>query len=538
MNNFLTPAMLWGDFDKNFTGKSEEKIVDGKFTGYAVTVFSEPDGDIVIDTDVYKPTRPNGNVILIVGDPSRSVQREVIERFVKTSATVVVPDYSGIAENTLTKYPPSKQYGYYDKAGEHLTKVCPTAKETSFYLYAKIIRKIIGAIKKEEPDSEIVLVGIKLGTEIALQVAGTDDRLVGLALIAGAGYRAYLGCPKYANTKVLEIEGDLIPWITGVDGTTYAKKINVPTLIAIGSNGRESDLDRVSNLMDIITAPTTLTVSSAYRDNIDETAFTTVLRWLENIYLSALPPETPTLNVKINADGEIYGEVSIDNCINIKEVVIKYSCGDNNHSTRSWDEAHCDYIGEGKYLAKLSSRGKTLLFAYPEVAYVNGTTICSGVVFCNLTGKMSKAVRKVFDPIVYQYPEEHAFVEISDDAVILKSSLKEQVIPIGLKGLRCGEGGMVTYAIGEKSGFDPSRLLRVDAYSEEKNFYLTLSVVDENNKEFTASKRVDCNDTFAGALFNLKYFKDENLKSPASWDGLRILTVVTNDVVVGRIMFI
>lgn len=538
MNEIITPTTLWENFDETFRGNIEDRSEGMPYRRYAVTVFSAEDGDAVVDTAVYEPERSNGNVVLLIGDFEKRAQEDVVEKLVGEGYEVILPDYSGVFDDTLTSYPSSLSYGIYKNGGEHLYKVCPTAKETSYYLYTVVIRKIISAIKTLDEKKEIVVMGLKRGTEIALQTAGTDSIPIGLALIGGAGYREYVDYPRYATDKVLSVEGELMQWITAMSGTAYAKRVKVPTIIAIGSNGKESDVDRAPALMSLIEAQCTLCVSSGYRDNIDGKSFETVLQWLESVFLYCVPPKNPTLTVRVNAEGEIYGEVIADGCIKLKEVRVKYSYGDNNHSTRFWREADGEYIGDGGYLAKLEAKESDMLFAYPEAEYVNGLVIDGGVVYTFLESKKSKRGKAFVNPIVFQYPDESGFVEISEDTVIMKSSLIESAIPIGLKGIRCDKGGMVSYSIGNKYGFDETRLLQIDTYSDEKEYVLNVGVVDENNVEYTASKNVECADTFTSALFTPFAFKDGNMQPLEKWEGVKSLTILTSGVTVGKIMFI
>lgn len=539
MNELMTPSLLWADFDETFDGKIEVVKTEGIFRRLTVTAFSASDGDVVIETDVYSPEYERGNVIVLIGDYAKKAQQDVVDALCGKGFCVVVPDYSGVFEDSLTSFPESLSYGRYFDGNEHLTKVCPTAKETCFYLYTKIIRKIISAINGVLPKGDVVIMGLRRGTEIALQTVGTDSRPIGLALIAGAGYREYFDYPRYGSDKVLSVEGDLMQWITSVSGTAYAKRVKVPAIIAIASNGTESDIDRAPALMSLMQAETSLCVSAGYRDNIDKKTFDTVIKWLEGIFLLSVPPKKPSLTVNINSEGELYGEVKADDSVKIKEVRVRYSYGDNNHSTRFWRESSGDFIGDGGYIARLKAGvGSEMLFAYAETEYVNGYISDGGVVYVDLRDKKIKTSKSVTNPIIFQHPDENGFVEISDDTVIMKSSLREGVLPIGLKGLCCDKGGMVSYSIGNKTGFDETRLLQIDTYSSEKTYVLRVSVVDGNNVEYNASKEIESTETFFSLLLTPNAFKDGNMQPLESWESVKSLTVLTSGVIVGKIMFI
>ncbi len=535
MTEVITPSVLWGGFSDTYSGSAVEIDRSASFSRYALNLFSSDDGDVTVDTEVRFAHRPTGNIIILVGSIDRHPQEDLVDTLTSEGYTVIIPDFGGVFAETKTVFPPSLAYGYYDE--KYFGDVSVPPKDTCHYLYTKIARILISAIKVTSPRSEIVIMGLGRGTEIALQIAGTDKRIIGLALIGGAGYREYLGYPRYASTVVPKVEGDLMQWITAVSGTAYAKRITVPTVIAVGSNGEESDVDRLSSLTSMIEGQTTISISAGYRDSIDVDGFDTVLEWLDGIFLFSVPPKTPTMIVRVNDEGEIYGEIKADSCIKIKETRVKFSYGDNNHTTRFWRETTGAYVGVGEYIAKLNSSAN-LLFAYPEVEYANGFTACGTVVFADLTGKKLKKRKKISNPIVFQHPTENAFVEISSDPVILEGSIKENRLPIGLKGLRCDKGAMVSYSIGDMIGFDDDRLLQIDTYCERKEYTLSISLVDEDNVEYTAVRDVECSDTFSSVLFSVNSFKDKNMLPLDSWDRVNILTVNTGGITVNKIIFI
>lgn len=538
MNEIVTTSQLWENFDTSCKSVEERERV-GNMRRLAATVGSEADGEIVVEIDLYCPDYDHNEAVLLLGDFAKRPQDDVVEALRDEGYTVAVIDYTGVFEDTYTVFPPSKEYGYFYKNDYRLYRIGDSVDQNAYYLYTVTARRAITALKTLLPKSDIAVVGLRRGTEIALQTVGTDDRPIGLALIAGAGYREYVDYPKYGSNKVLSVEGELMQWITAVSGTAYAKRVKVPTIIAVGSNGTESDIDRVPALSALIQAPVSVTVSAGYRDNIDKEAFNTVLMWLKGTFLYSQMPKCPTLAVNINSEGELYGEVTADVSLKIKEVKVWFCYGDNNHSTRFWREAPGEYIGSGGYIARLRAAADSkMLFAYAEVVYSNGTTLDGGVTFVDLADKKIKSGKTVANPIVFQHPDENGFLEISDDTVILESSLKETALPIGLKGLSCDKGGMVSYAIGTKTGFDETRLLQIDTYSAEKSYLLRLCVVDGDNTEYFVSREIESTETFFSLLLAPNAFKDKNMQALDSWEGVKSLTVLTSGVTVGKIMFI
>lgn len=544
MNAVLTPSAVWEGFDSGIETADTRLAEQGEnFKRFVFAAAEAEDGKVYVDTEYLYPSFSSAKTVLLIGEFSRIAQPDVAEKLVSKGFNVFIPDYSGVKSRTETRYPESLSYGYFKQGGEHLCRVCPTARETSYYLYAAVVRRTLTFIESVAGKTDIVLMGIRSGAEIALQAAGADDRLSGLVLIGGAGYREYVDIPKYASGKELVIDDDMMRWLTGVSGTAYAKHVKVPVMAAVGSNGTVSDLDRISNLINLMSdTEFRLTVSSGCRDNIDRDSFDTVLQWLDGVFIGSTPPEMPTLNIDVNSDGELYALVKADCCIKVNRTKVYYSFGDNNHSTRFWRETDAEFSGDDEYLAKIKvCEGDDKLFVYAETEYANGLVLDGVVNYVDLTGLKVKYAKSAPNPIVFQHPDENGFIELSEDAVIMNGNLCEGVLPIGLKGLYCAAGSMVTYAIGRKKGFDETRLLQIDSYSAAKKYTLTVKAVkseDETGVEYTVSRDIEVGDTFYSLRLNAGDFKDERFRSMENWEGIKSLAVCESNVIIGKIMFI
>lgn len=544
MNAVWTPSTVWEGFDP-YRGELNTKLIeeaDG-FKHFVFNALYAPDGEVVVDAEVYAPSFASRKTALICGALESVIQKDLVDKLVSKGMNVVVPDYSGVRNHSETRFPPSLRYGYFKEGGEHLTRVCPTPKETSYYLYAGIIRRTVTFIEHTLADTDVVIIGIKSGVEVALQAAGTDSRIIGLACIGAAGYREYGGIPKYASDRELEIEGELMSWLTGVSGTAYAKNVKAPVMVALGSNGTISDLDRVSNFLNLMpNNSVSLTVSSGYRDSIDRAAFNTVLQWLDGVFLGSVLPKLPSLKVEVNSSGELAALVRTDDSIKIKSARVYYSFGDNNHTTRYWRTVDGEFTGNGEYLAKIPVKeGDGLLFAYAEAEYVNGLILDGTVSFADLTKTDVKVTKRVFNPIIFQYPGDNDFIELNDSAIIMNGNICEGVLPIGLKGLYCAAGGMITYSIGRKKGVESGRILQIDTYSPLKKYHLTLKAARSDGdglSEYTVSRELEAGDTFNSLRLTPNEFKDELFRPMGSWDDIKSLTVCESNVIIGKIMFV
>lgn len=543
--NLLTAPQVWANYD------AEKYPLDVKLLSeregvkfFAYVANKAADGDICVQIDVYSPDFDSNKVLLLVGEYGKTVQNDIIFDLVKRGYLVCVPDYSGIKENTNTFFPSSFEYGYYNKAGDHIKKVSPTALDTSQYLYAVNIRRAFTFITDYLNKKDIILIGFGLGVEVAMQTVAEDKRPIGLVCINAASYIEYVKYNKYGSDKEMKIDDELMCWLTGVSSTAYAKHIEIPVLFALGSNGTISDIDRLSNIYNLIPSEDVrIVICPKYIDNIDNQGYNTVLAWLESHFVYSTLPYLPQISVNVNKEGAIYAEIKFDNIIKVEEVKVYYSYGDYNHSTRYWEEVLGESVGMDNYIAKLEvSEADVPLFAFAEIKYRNNITLSSIPYYQNLSSHKVKSSRYKLNPIVFQYLEdEEEFTEISENAVVLKSSLIEGVIPIGLKGLKCEKGGIVSFAIGTKKNISNDKILQIDTYSDEDEYELSITLITggEISNEYTAVKHIEIDtDTFCSARFVSNDFKDAKYKPLEDWSQVKGIRINNANIIVGKIMYI
>ena len=135
----MVPSQIWQDYDAgslplgnlktDYIGTFEDDILEERHHFIAL---QKEDGDVTV---AVRLLRKSGDisanpVIVMVGEYHRPPEEKLINVLAKAGYTVVVPDLSGVGEYK-TSFPPSLEYGLYEKAGDHIKKVMPTAKETS-----------------------------------------------------------------------------------------------------------------------------------------------------------------------------------------------------------------------------------------------------------------------------------------------------------------------------------------------------------------------------------------------------------------------
>lgn len=538
----MTPAQVWAGYDPQ-TEDLKAKLLseeESKRT-YAYFAISKGEEAVVIELNVFTPAAPTKKTVLLIGEYDRLPQQDLIDDLLSKNYLVCYADYSAIKQNTTTSFPPCFCYGKYANAGEHIKKLSPSAKDTCQYLYSVIIRRAITFINQELSQKEIVLVGIKSGVEIAMQVAGMDNRILALACIGGAGYMEYLDKPKYAGEENL-LSDELMAWLTSVSSVAYAKHIKIPTLFSVGSNGKLNDIDRLSNIIALMPkSDARINISPRHIDNISKKSYLNFIKWLEGVFLYSTPPEIPVMDINVNSEGAVYASIKPDSSIEISGVKVYYSYGDNNHTTRYWFSALGEKAGEADYLAKMAvSQENSHLYAFCEVTYRNGIVLSSIVYHIDLSNFKIKTEIISNNPIVFQYStHEGNFTEVREDAVIINDSISENELPIGIKGLKCSHGSMVTF-FKPCSELSDTKLLQIDTYSESKTYNLSITIIccKGERKEYYCEKTISVSDSYFSLRLNVNDFKDKDYLPLDTWQCVRGLIINSIGVTVGKIMFI
>jgi len=537
----LSTQAVWDnvDVEKEVTN-SVISTSDGE-TVYSLIAENYSDGDIVVETHVYTPTFKSRKSVLIVSEYGRSVQKDLILDLVKKGYNVVVPDYDG-AGGGKTSFPNSREFGHYTKAGRYLTSIVTTARETCPFLYAFIFRRVL-TFMQSIGLNDVVLMGVRTGVDVAVQVAGTDKRLVALVCVCGACYTEYLGIPKYGAGLIEKKEllaEERVAWLSEVSSLAYARNVKVPSAFFLGTNGAQSDIDRMPNLIGLMShSSVRVFVSHGTPDNIDGHTYAQLLKYLNMVFVRSYPPELPVMLVKVNSEAQVYAHVTVDDTIAVQRVVIYYGLRDNNHRSRYWRQMEAETAGKDEYIAKLRiDDGKALLFSYCEVSYLNGIKLCSVINCLDLSKYDEVMTSYIYNPIVYQKGLNGKLLEYTDDAVILDSKIKETTLPNGLKGM-AADCKLVVYLLPPDDGTE--RLLCIDCYSEDDEYLLKLRVgtfIDGQIVEYHYKKPIITIDGYTEIILRPTDFKTDKFLPLQSWKGIFGLLVDCTNVAIGKILFI
>lgn len=543
----LTPSQVWQDFNDSQQDLNHQVLEEYQEDGLSVryvsfNALSAADGDVIAVCKVTK-VEPSDRYILIAQNYKKSVQAEVVADLARRGYTVVVPDFSAIGEKHKTVFPESLAYGDIEKAGEHLTAVSPTAKDTCQYLYSVIVRRTITYIKDILVGNEILLMGIGGGTEVAMQVAGMDKRICGLALINGAGYREYKNLNKYGNKQELQIDQRLLCWLTGVASVAYAKHIDAPVFVAICSNSKRADIDRLSNLLGLFKEnQARISITPRGGETIRAQSYQSLTMWIEDIFNKNDIPERPKIDIRASEEN-LYLDIIGDGSRHIKEVTAYYSYGEYDHLIRNWYEQKCEAVSKNQYLVKLDTVNDSgPIFAFCQITYKDGFSMSSFEDYIELDELQLKKTADNLSRIVYEGAAgAGGFVEESEKEIFLETGLNEQRTPLGLKGVASSSGVLVNYEIGRVAAYNNGRILQIDAYSSKEvtlGIKLLVKFGDTVDEYTTESLLKASGGAFVSQKFSANEFKNSKMMALEDWEKVKAIKISGEDIIIGKIIFI
>ncbi len=554
----MVPSQIWQDYDAgslplgnlktDYIGTFDDDILEERHHFIAL---QKEDGDVTV---AVRLLRKSGDisanpVIVMVGEYHRPPEEKLINVLAKAGYTVVVPDLSGVGEYK-TSFPPSLEYGLYEKAGDHIKKVMPTAKETSQYLYSIIVKRTLVFVKRVVSDGKLILMGLGDAVEVAIAVSATEqDKVDGLACINGSGYREYIKHNRYGEQRELVMDEERMCWLTGVASVAYAKHVKAPTFIALGSNARHSDIDRLSNLVALMdNEDVRIAISPRATDFMLPEAYRTLMIWLSAVVRGKTDelPDTPELKIRVSDSGIPTFNVDCDPSSMIKKVVVYYAEKEYHHEIRDYYEADGLSVSYNEYIAEAVEYDKDEpLFAYAIVEYESGFSLSSLVEYRDLKGLPVKENAKKAGAtlrVIYQAGEEESgFVEDYSGTVLFENSLRLTKTSKGMVGLTSDSDGITTYRFGPDEGTEKDRILQLELYTalDTQADIILLGRDEEGSKTYKATISVhNTKGLFMGTRLKMTDFKDENLMPLTNWYGIKALSIRGKQIVVGNILFI
>lgn len=545
----MTPVQVWQGYNSEeeleLYRNKQIKENDYCISTYTFSALKTEEGETLkaVVQVAQSAEKPSAKAVLIVQDYYSNVQPEVVRDLAGKGFVVVTPDCSGTGKEYKTEFPKSLEYGNIERAGQHIKKVSPTAKDTCQYLYSVITKRTITFINRELGIKDIIILGIGEGTEVAMQVAGSDNRIKGLVCVNGAGYQEYLHINKFGNKTELEIDQQLMCWLTGVAAVAYAKHIDVPVMISISSNSRQADLDRLPNLLALLKEKSTsIVITPGSCNSISHYAYNTITVWMNEVFNNRALLQRPKISLNVSED-VVYAQVDVDRKKDIEDVFVYYSVGEYDHLVRNWQKAECEAISKTQFITKLDiTENIGPLFAFCDIIYKEGFSLSSLETYVELEDLDIKPVATASSRIVYDSSMGiSSFTEESEKAILLQNGIRIEKTPIGLKGIMSEYGELISYDIGRYGQYNKGRILQIDAYSD-KDKILTINLTVKKGdlvEEYVASSSIIAGSgAFTSHKFFPNEFKNKKMLSLDDWDSVKAIKISNSRIIIGKILFI
>lgn len=539
----LTPSMVWQGYDPEAEPLETIKEEGGVSKEiYRFTALVKGGEKVRVAVRVMHPSRDPAGAVLVVHQYNSLPDDWMLNDLVNSGYLVVMPDLTGIS-NPRTNYPLSLEYGYIDKAGDRIKKVMPTPMDTCQYLYTVIVRRTLVFIRETFGFADSVLLGMGDAVEVAMQAAGVSKNVRGLACLNGSGYREYIRLNKYGGGNELVMDEERMSWLSGVSSVAYAKYIEAPAFIAIGTNSTISDIDRLPNLKALMPAEEFHTVySPSAGDFIMPEAYASLKIWLKSVFYDLPLPRCPEAEIRVNDDGSLYVDVHCDAKEEIESVNVYYSEGEYDHKIRYWQHIKGISIACGEYIATPTVSEEDIpFFAFAEVKYSSGLTLCSLIDFAELGELAVKPKKETASRVIYEASiGKNGFIDGYNGDVLPRSGLSLVRIPSGASGITSRYGSLKTFIKNPKGGIDESSILHIDMCSDEyKEVVVSLEKPNsEGSKVYKATVRLaPTKGLFSGVQLKASDFKDEKMMPLADWS-ISSLKISANNVIVGNILFV
>ncbi|MDR2634404.1 MAG: hypothetical protein LBC13_00305, partial [Clostridiales bacterium] len=501
---FLTPLQVWESFNPvkepvelSIMKTSEhegihssecfftsETVSDGKVRGF-FKIYAKTEWE---DAAERRPT-----VVLLPAIAPLNL-KSYLHWFLDRGIAVAVLNYAGAASDSdkgCTCYPPSLEYGNFLKAGSHLHRVAESARDTTWFLWTKLVRRALTALSETAfVDKErLALVGIREGAQIAWQVAGIDDRLKAVMPLFGCGYAEYSGHFKYGSSNNIEMTEEHKCWIAGVAPQSFAQFIGCPLYFLSGSNSVYGDMDRAYDIVNFVQSPHALMGISPMRDSqLGADIIESALKWLDYA-LNGLLEERVLPELKFeNRSGRLFLNIRVNDNIEILRVYM--SENEVDPTLRTWeriaDVQTADITDKEIVCAIPVYKNHGRVFVYANALYNDGIIASSRMVteVPEQLGIIAEAAPSLAERVIYAgsagvngaFVSERERLSLDGGFVIAAEG------PEGITGITADNACLSTYKL-NKSVFskDKTRLLNFSAFSREKrNITLSLKTADDD----------------------------------------------------------
>ncbi|MBQ9713752.1 MAG: dienelactone hydrolase family protein [Clostridia bacterium] len=485
----VSAISLWKKFNlKNPLSASEWGIEEEngvKSSHVSYSGHKESDGSVRIYARYIRALKKGKQpAVLLLNDVGATPDEELATYFLKKGYAVLMPDYTGKMKTDgdgvlRTAYPPSLDYGNYEKEQglRHMADL--PADKTTWFEWAYVALYSIEFLKAQEEIGNIGIVGIRTGGEIAWHAMLSPHVKCGVPINA-IGWRSVHSIAKFSDNIAHNLSDNRHRYIAATESQSYAPYVKCPVLMLCALHDPVFDCDRAYDTYSRIGNKdgNALAYSPESGVCIGHYALADMDLFLEKnlkgreIYI----PDTLNISLK-ESPGGIEITVGSDKEGLLEEVGIYYAEGDVNHrcAERDW---HQVFKTDGRSVQNGSVThtvkpfaGASAAFAFAYAKYFNGFRVMSKISCKRLNNIVKNAVKS---RMLFSGKEMDTFsVATHEEYSIGNIFLEREALPKittgygNIKGAY-SMGGIKTYKIGSpKYVPEENALLEFDAYSKE-----------------------------------------------------------------------
>ena len=560
MSTFLTPVTLWKDFDDTLA-LCEETLSERREGGAIfreVRLLGRKVGEERVS--IYAQyVLPEGEekfpAVMILFEAGCPFDAAFVARFTSRGYGVLCVDYCGDnGTQAHTVYPAAVDYANYVRAGSHLDRAEPSARETSWYEWAGVARYAAKFLSSRTEVTRFGAIGLRTGGEILFKIAPYTS-LSCMISVCAAGWLAYRGMEKFADSEKKVFDEEHHRFIAGIDSQSYAPYIRCPVLLLSAVNDKKHDYDRVYDTFrqlapDIQKA---FLYSSHGNGLIGMHSLADVDLFLDKFLKerSVFISGPIGLNVEEDENGNLVARATFDQAGELHECGIFYTERITGSHARDWTRVLGNPAavkeGVGTFPLELYEKSdRALVYAFAN--YSNNFSV---------TSKIREVVVKkpykntcVKSRIVYS-SERDSLNGISGfrrrarsvaDCFADGQGVDAKLLP-GYGGIlgATAEAGIVSYRVNEPRYSAPEGAsLRLDAYCAQDALLKVTFYLDEDEENgYSAEARVAGGGKWKSLLFDAADFKSATGAHLESFvDVLSLVFVGNGEVLVNNIVWI
>ncbi len=543
--DLTTPQILWKDVDVKQRVDVVFRAVRGEHLKAKevelMYILPTPDGDVSIGARFYEMDGAYGTVVL-VEDPNGINHVRELENLLKLNYSILVVDYSNL-HGWGTHFPVALEYGDHQMRGDRMGNIGYSAKDSVYFLYARIISRTIGVAKTLTPDAKVLVAVVGEAAEFCTQAVAMDGRASGYVIIGGNVYQEYNDFALYDKKSMPVLSDEMLPWMTAIASIAYVKYLKCPTFIVSGSNSLKCDIDKLASYTATMdNSLISMLQARGERDTVDTYCFDSIKSWISCVVNNDSLPLIPKISLKLYKNRDNYVEINADATLMIDSVELNYAYREIDRRFRRWRSVDAKRLSlGGEYIASFPNEfSESPVFVYATVNYANGLSVSSYLV-CEEYDEQLETER-LPQNIVIKGSENYDEFEIDRNAYILFEEEKKLVkTGLGLYGVASLKGGLRTYAISEKKVNKNRDILQIDFFSEkQKVVYIEVESLEEGQLvKYYASVTVQgSSQVFTPTRLYANDFKDKSLIPLENWSNVKSFAVITPNVAVGNVIFV